>query len=107
MDASDWVRIRKLTGSRVRPGSSNVDVVNPPPNVVGDSGRKVYTEFGTSKTRRPASNWTDYIASQNIDYVLESVDIGNNRILITNKICTCDTTNPVKKGLCPSCIPKL
>jgi len=107
MDASDWVRIKKLTGSRVRPGSNNEDITNPPPNVVGDSGRRVFTEFGTSKTRRPASNWTDYVASQTADYVLEYTagTCSPSKILVINKICNCDRYNAVKhNGVCVKCI---
>ena len=106
MDAGDWVRLKRLGGSKVRPGTTNVDVTNPPPRLEAKSGREVYTEFGTSKTRRPASNYIDFMAAQSVDYVLETGGAGN-KVLLTNKICTCDTSNPKKQGLCVSCISKL
>jgi len=107
MDAGDWVRLKKLTGSRVRPGSNNEDITNPPPRVETESGRRVFTEFGTSKTRRPASNWTDYVASQTVDYILEhpAGTCNPSKMLVINKICNCDKRNAVKhNGVCVKCI---
>jgi hypothetical protein len=117
MDASDWTRIKKLNGAR-----GNMYIVSaptspaPPPTLTGitnpaarsepESGRRVYTEFGTSKIRRPASNYTDYVASQTADYVLEtsSGSCGVGKRLTIHEICTCDTRTAIKhNGLCLKC----
>jgi hypothetical protein len=119
LDASDWVRMKRLNGAKgfmlpvvyapVSPAPPPVliGITNPPPRLeTRDGGRHVYTEFGTSKTRRPASIWIDYRASQVADYILEGpgTSCGTTKVLVSNKLCTCSTTNPVKhNGLCISC----
>jgi phosphoribosylformylglycinamidine (FGAM) synthase PurS component len=47
-----------------------------------------------SKIRRPASNFTDYIASQTADFVIEtpSGECGVARALTINKLCTCGSS---------------
>jgi hypothetical protein len=116
MDASDWTRIRKLNGARGNmyvaygpvspaPPRELTGITNPDPRSEPESGRRVYTEFGTSKIRRPASNYTDYVASQTADYVLEtpSATCGVGKDLTINKICKCATSSAKKVGLCASC----
>ena len=121
MDASDWIRIKKLNGARgnirfVEGVPSPVpfptpyrDIVNPPPRLEAKSGRKVYTEFGTSKIRRPASNWTDYVASQKGDYVVESPATlcGTSKELTIHRVCyDCAAIGSAIKhnGLCSKCV---
>lgn len=106
LSAGDWVRLQRLRGARNFQSDKNGDITNPGARSEPESGRRVYTEFGTSKIRRPASNYTDYVASQTADYVLElqsgSCDVA--RSLIVHKICTCDTASAIKhNGLCRSC----
>jgi len=120
MDASDWTRIKKLNGARgnmyvvygpVSPAPPPLltGITNPDPRLEPESGRRVYTEFGTSKIRRPASNYTDYVASQTADYVLESVDptnkVGKN--LYHNWVCNCARPNlnvlKGNNGVCINC----
>jgi hypothetical protein len=116
MDASDWIRLKRLKGARLNmdhspPPPSRGDPVfndstNPYPRIEVKTGRRVYTEVGGSKIRRPASNFTDYIASQIVDYVLEypSGECGVARALTINKLCTCDTSSAIKhNGLCRTC----
>ena len=114
MDASDWTRIKKLNGARgnmlyvsgtpspaPRP-TPYKDVVNPPP--ITQLGVGKYTEFGISKIRRPASNYTDYIASQTVDYVLQSKATTCASTLTINRICTCGTSDAIKhNGVCMIC----
>jgi hypothetical protein len=103
LSAGDWVRLKRLSGAR----TFTTDVtINPSPRTEVETGRRVYTEFGTSKIRRPASNWTDYIASQTVDYVLETPagSCGTEKALTVHKICTCDTSSAIKhSGLCITC----
>jgi len=107
MDAGDWIRIKRLQGGRtyLTKQVSDADMINPPPRLETGTNRNVYTEFGTSKIRRPASNYTDYVASQTVDYILESGGPGPvNKRLVAHKLCTCVTTDPVKhNGLCVKC----
>lgn len=117
MDASDWTRIKKLNGARgnmyVVYGPTSpapipllTGITNPNPRTEVETGRRVYTEFGTSKIRRPASHYTDYVASQTIDYVLETPagSCGVGKALTINKVCTCDTRSAIKhNGLCRTC----
>jgi len=104
LSAGDWVRLQRLRGSQNFETEKNRDITNPGPRSEPNSGRRVYTEFGTSKIRRPASSWTDYTAAQTADYVLESTNdtlIGKD--LTINRVCTCTTSSAKKDGLCPTC----
>lgn len=109
LSAGDWIRMKRLRGSREYLNDRTVDVVNPSPLLLETTkgGRHVFTEFGTSKIRRPASFWTDYRVSQTADYVLESQNSDTkSRSLLANKVCTgCLTdVNVVKhNGLCVKC----
>lgn len=128
MSASDWIRIKRLQGARQN-GYSNASTtgllsasyqgtVNPnfnkdiaPPQNSQDeihnkSAINVFPVVGTSKIRRPASNWTDYVASQTGDYILRSQNaVNTTSIKRTNvKICSCtSTTVSTKTGICTKC----
>jgi hypothetical protein len=105
LSAGDWIRLKRLKGSRNFEADKPSDITNPDPRSEVKSGRSVYTEFGTSKIRRPASNYTDYIASQTVDYILESPSgsCGVSKNLTVNRICNCDTSSAKKVGLCATC----
>ena len=105
LSAGDWIRLQRLRGAQNFQADKPSDITNPPPRSQPESGRRVYTEFGTSKIRRPASNWTEYKAAQTADYVLESTDSTLiARSLTINKICNCDTSSAIKhNGLCITC----
>lgn len=110
LSAGDWVRLQRLRGSRNYETDKPSDITNPPARSEPESGRRVYTEFGTSKIRRPASNWTDYRASQTADYVLENTvetcetNPGIERELTIHRLCACRTTSAIKhNGLCVKC----
>ena len=115
MDAGDWVRLKRLGGARYMYSNNtplSKDVRNPAPRLETHRGaRHVYTEFGTSKTRRPASNYTDYRASQVADYVLQSpaksCTVGNapEQQLTATRLCNCGITKSAisHKGLCVLC----
>lgn len=105
LSAGDWIRLKRLHGARQFQDDKDGDVTNSTLRLEPQSGRRVYTEFGTSKIRRPASAWTDYRAAQTADYVLESQDSATkSRTLTANKVCTCATSNVIKhNGLCVKC----
>jgi hypothetical protein len=93
LSSSDWTRIQRLKAASIygRPTTgtvaTNEDVTNPltTPN-----------SPGTSKTRREASKWTDYVASRNQDYTLKSSNystpsfIGTRNTLVKLN-CNCGT----------------
>jgi hypothetical protein len=107
LSAGDITRLKRLQGARNYQTDKPGDVTNPPPRTEVETGRRVYTEFGTSRIRRPASSWTDYIASQTADYVIEgpSGECGVGKALIAYKICTCFYgVSAIKhNGLCITC----
>lgn len=106
LSAGDWVRLQRLRGARNFQADKPNDIINPPPRLEPETGRRVYTEFGTSKIRRPASGHTDYIASQTVDYVLElpSGSCGVGKELIINKLCTCVPRSAIShNGICRTC----
>lgn len=106
MDASDWVRLKRVGGMNYF--EANKSVENPPIQLESHTARRVYTEFGTSNIRLPASFHTDSVAAKSADYVLESRAKGtNNKVLLATRICDCKiTSNPKKQGICPSCLHK-
>jgi sugar lactone lactonase YvrE len=106
MDASDWIRLKRLNGARdyVLDQASNNDVTNPPPTdccVSTDNNRMDRPEFGISKIRRPASNYTQFKAWGAADYILESKTL-EGKVLAGAKLCDCTPTNPIKHN--PTCI---
>lgn len=110
LSAGDWVRLQRLRGARNFQSDKNGDITNPVgPHLEVKTSRSVYTEIGTSKIRRPASSYTDYIASQTADYVLESTNSTNlvGKDLTQNWVCSCERPqiNVLKgsNGLCRKC----
>jgi hypothetical protein len=124
LSAGDWVRLQRLRGARANGYSNsstgglltststifNKDIS--PPQVHQDqihnlnAAINVFPVVGTSKIRRPASNWTDYVASQSADFVLSS----QNGLHATSvkrrltKLCSCTTTTLLTKtGPCTKC----
>lgn len=88
LSASDWIRLKRLRGSRNYVSDSGQDITNSTVRLEPETGRRVFTEFGTSKVRRPASFWTDFRASQTADYVLESQNANTkSRSLTANVLC--------------------
>ena len=121
MSASDWIRLKRLKGAvnndygangLLKPSSPNFNKDIAPPtnnqlNIHNSNGAiRVYPVVGTSKIRRPASNWTDYIASQTADYITSSqaATTGTSIKNVINKICTCATSTLLtKQGICTKC----
>lgn len=112
MSASDWIRMKRLRGATTYQTvnlNTNKDIA-PPPNpqdeIHNKSAINVFPVVGTSKIRRPASSWTDYVASQTADYVLRSQNAVNTtsvkRTLV--RLCNCtSTTVNTKEGICTKC----
>jgi hypothetical protein len=123
LSAGDWIRLKRLRGARANGYSNastngvltagspifNKDVV--PPQFgqfeIGNMGAiNFFPVVGTSKIRRTASNWTDYVASQNADYVIRSQAALNGTSVkrTLTKLCSCTSTViNTKTGICSQC----
>jgi hypothetical protein len=113
LSAGDWVRLKRLQGAKTYNSvnlTTNKDIAPTPSSQisVGLTGAiNVFDVVGTSKIRRTASNWTDYIASQTADFVLTSQASTTNPSITNSvtKLCSCSTPSySVKKvGICTKC----
>ena len=113
--AADWIRLKRLrnTSRYSTTIAANKDVINKitagdPFNPETGQSRVV----GSSKTRRTASTWTDFIASHHENYQHKSVNYSyttpraftGTKHTIT-KLCTCVTTTLAPKSAgCPKCV---
>jgi hypothetical protein len=113
LSAGDWIRLKRLRGAKTYSSvnlTTNKDIVPPqfPQQYYLGGAINVFSTTGTSKIRRTASNWTDYIASQTADYVLTS-QASTTSPSVTNtvtKLCSCSTDLPYsvnKVGICTKC----
>jgi hypothetical protein len=106
MDAGDWIRLKRIAGMKHFDYTQAVTNPQSVPSIriEARTGRRVYTEFGNSKIRLPASAYTDLVAANSADYIFESGGPGN-KTLVATSLCDCTlTSNPKKQGICPSCL---
>ncbi len=125
LSAGDWVRLKRLRGARANGYSNsstsgvltssseiyNKDIVPPqfPQQYYVGGPINVFSTTGTSKIRRTASSWTDYIASQTADYVLTSQASTTSPSVknTATKLCSCTSTDLIysvkKLGVCTKC----
>lgn len=114
MDSGDWTRIKRLSGAvgnmvyvssvtSPAPPRYFANTINPSPVII--PGVKRYTEFGLSKIQRPASLYTDYVASQNATYVLQTQpDSCGGNALTAHLICRCASSDVIKhSSICIKC----
>jgi hypothetical protein len=130
MSAADWTRLQRQkagtqyartvmvtapNGVRAEPTNKDIAPVMPPagPSPSPKSVLIPCSLAGKPKTLRPASDWTNYAASQVTDYVLNSGGTGRagetfenqnyTRMRVT-RLCSCVTTvlNP-KRTSCDAC----
>ena len=94
LSAGDWVRLQRLRGSKPYVSvnlSTDKDI---------DSNRGV----GVGRIRRPASMWSDYVASQTADFVRSANRELNGNTLSLTKLCNCTkSTMRVKTTGCSTC----
>lgn len=120
LSAGDWVRLQRLRQNRSYYASSQTTLAN---SVVGsnkdiapvppaqfdqhlNSSINVFSVVGTSKIRRTASNWIDFVASQTADYVLPSQAALHGTSIKNTRTTLCDcvsTTVITKTGRCMKC----
>jgi len=106
MDASDWIRLKRLNGARdyVIDQATKNDVTSPGPPAcceTTDNNRMDRADFGISRIRRPASNYTQFKAWGAADYILESKTL-QGKVLSGIKLCDCEARDPIKHN--PVCI---
>lgn len=110
LSAGDWVRLKRLTGAlkyKTVNLATNKDIApTAHPQLPYHLPIHVFKAVGTSKTRRTASNWIDYKASQTADYVLSSATASSSTLLTSVRVCDCTnpTTLNVKAGICTKCV---
>lgn len=114
LSAGDWIRLQRLRGARNN-GYSGTDAVlttnkdiapTPFPQMRYGRSLLIRKNIGTGRIRRPASNWTDYVASQTGDFVLSSqaATTGTAVKNTVTKLCNCVTTTlSTKAGNCNKC----
>lgn len=118
LSAGDWVRLQRLRGARTSGYSygsytgdltSNVDVnpTNPRKLPYGTALMIPYDGAGKSRTLRPSSKWTDFVAARTADFVTQrqSTTNPNANVLLDTRLCDCSTTTlTTRVGLCRSCV---
>lgn len=99
MSAGDWTRMQRLRGAKpygvVSGGQPNVGAsnvvgfalnsdINPVPKVSQPHGTALLIKpaVGTSKIRRTAGQWTDFVASGHADYYTRSQTAPNNPAVV-------------------------
>lgn len=106
LDASDWIRLKRIGGTRGIETviSTNKDIINPQPTSTAlvNTNSLAYPGFGTSRIRRPASNWIDYKAFNSADYPTQS-SLNETVTVTINKLCVCATSSYTKRGICSLC----
>jgi hypothetical protein len=106
LSAGDWIRLQRLRGARTYNTvnlATNKDIVNPVamPQTVYSTPMLIKKDVGTSKIRRPASNWIDFKASQTADFVLQkqTATTGTSQTLTQTKLCSCTSASLVMPRL--------
>jgi hypothetical protein len=106
LDASDWTRLKRIGGTRGIETviSTNKDITNPQPTSTAlvNTNSLAYPGFGTSRIRRPASNWIAYKAFNSSDYPTQS-SLNNTVTVTINKLCECTTSLYTTQGICSLC----
>jgi hypothetical protein len=114
LSSGDWIRMQKLKNARRYAStiSSNEDILN---NVTRGNPFSPQTDVsriaGSSKIRREASKWIDFIASQkettlqqSVNYQYSAASVFTGTRLTSTKLCSCtSTTLQPKQTTCIKC----
>jgi hypothetical protein len=112
LSAGDWTRLQRLRGAKTSGNKAGGDLVTNADIAPTEARQHPYSKAflipyeaaGTSRILRPASKWTDYVASQTADFVTQSRNGNNATVLSVTKLCSCTkTTLNTKVGLCLKC----
>ena len=105
MSAGDWIRLKRLNGGVQYFNDFTQSVTNPsikqsPFSIPGALPRTT----GTSKFRRTASQYTDFVASQSADFITKASTATNGTVMKQTVVCSCNTTTATTKiGVIPRC----
>ena len=108
LSAGDYTRLQRLRGAKLYASvnlATNVDIApNAVPQYPYNLSSLIKPVVGTGRTRRTASMWTDYMASQTADFVTTTNTGLNGNSLSVTKLCSCTTTSlSVKTTGCTKC----
>jgi hypothetical protein len=114
MSAADWTRMqRRRAGIRYVDEDTAGKIVAPVAFPAILNVRTDLRDIGTSKSRKTAGDWTNYVAGELEDYVLKSQgsgrvgETGENNDYTTqkvNRICSCTSVIRLpKQGICGKC----
>jgi len=108
LSAGDWTRLQRIRGAKTYETvnlATNKDIdPTPNPQEAYSTSLLIPKVIGTGKIRRPASMWTDYLASQRADFVLQSANDAGGFILTNTILCDCSTsTLSTKTTGCTKC----
>lgn len=97
LSAADWTRLQRMRQAKayMTTASTNEDIAGPTlPQIGYGPSFLIGKTVGSSKIRRTASSYTEYIASQTADYMLPSqAAINGTSIKNTlTKLCSCTST---------------
>jgi hypothetical protein len=108
--SSDWTRLMKLrlVGKGSWNNAANTTAKPAANQSTYGTALMIPKTTGTSRNRNMASDWTNYVAYNTADYVLQTQPSSTNvgKTLTAFKVCTCDAPpyTPKKVGLCAKCI---
>jgi hypothetical protein len=108
LSAGDWTRLQRVRGAKTYVTvnlTTNKDIAPTPvaqtPYTLSSLIKPV---IGTGTTRRPASMWTDYRASQTGDFVTRANTGLNGFALSVTKLCSCTKTSlTTRRANCAKC----
>ena len=108
LSAGDWTRLQRLRGAKTYVTANlttNKDIApTPVAQTPYTPSSLIKPVVGTDRIRRPASMWTDYIASQRADFVTRASTGLNGNTLSVTKLCNCVTTTlSTKLANCAKC----
>lgn len=99
ISAADWTRLKRLRGATSSGNNSGGDLVtnkdiNPEETAQNPYSKALlipYEAAGVSRILRPASKWTDFVASRNADFFIQSrSSVNPNAIVLTDtNVCSC------------------
>jgi len=124
MSASDWTRLKRLGGAKgysatvqgvtpglgdtttgIYPRNKDIGVAQEGPQMPRNQSLLIpYEGAGTHRILRPASSWTDFVASQTADYIITDLAAPNTTSVIQmrNTVCNPNTTTVLNKAVNPA-----
>lgn len=95
LSAADWTRLQRLRGARsyLTNAQANTDIdISVVPQTPYNPSLLISRHVGTSRIRRPTSDWISYVGSQTADYILQTDTGLNGKSLTSTRLCNCTTS---------------